>query len=77
MLHGIKQTDHRLLHDIQKYGCLFLCFAQVSPMIFSGDFGVLALNELWKKCIKEGIISGDLNGDGDCDLSVYFPHQPR
>lgn len=67
MLHRIKQTNPRFLKDIQKYGCLFLCFAQASPMIFSGDIGILTLNELWKKCIREGIISGDLNGDGDCD----------
>ena len=49
MLHGIKQTDRDLLRPIQKYGCLFLCFAQASPMIFAGEEGRKALNALWKE----------------------------
>lgn len=67
MLHGIKQNDSRLLRVIQKYGCLFLCFAQASPMIFSGDEGIKALNSLWLKAEKEGAITPDLNADGDYD----------
>ena len=34
MLKGIKQSDKELLPVIQDYGCLFLCFANASPMIF-------------------------------------------
>lgn len=67
MLHGIKQSDPRLLKVIQKYGCLFLCFAQASPMIFSGEEGIKALNNLWIKAEDEGAINGDLNKDGDYD----------
>ena len=67
MLKGIKQTDKRLLFVIQKYGCLFLCFAQESPMIFEGAKGIEALNFLWEKAMQEGAISSDLNGDGDFD----------
>lgn len=67
MLHGIVQSDKRLLRVIQQYGCLFLCFAQASPMIFSGEEGINALNALWKKAEDEGAVSGDLNRDGDYD----------
>lgn len=67
MLHGIKQTDPRLLKVIQKYGCLFLCFAQASPIVFEGEAGTRALNNLWLKAENEGIISRDLNKDGDYD----------
>lgn len=65
MLHGIKQTDSALLREIQEYGCLFLCFAQASPMIFSGEEGRRALNELWNFAMEQGYISGDINSDGD------------
>lgn len=67
MLYGIKQTDRDLLRPIQKYGCLFLCFAQVSPMVFAGEEGRKALNTLWKEAEERGYISGDLNKDGDYD----------
>ena len=67
MLNGIKQTDRDLLRPIQKYGCLFLCFAQASPMIFAGEEGRKALNALWKEAEERGYISGDLNKDGDYD----------
>jgi len=67
MLQGIQQTDKRLLKVIQKYGCLFLCFAYSSPMIFAGEEGIKALNLLWLKAEDEGVISGDLNRDGDYD----------
>lgn len=67
MLHGIKQTDRDLAKHIQKYGCLFLCFAQASPMIFAGEEGRKALNTLWNEAEERGYISGDLNKDGDYD----------
>lgn len=67
MLQGIRQTDKRLLTVIQKYGCLFLCFAHASPMIFAGEEGIKALNLLWRKAEDEGVVSGDLNKDGDYD----------
>jgi hypothetical protein len=67
MLKGIRQSDSRLSKDIQKWGCLFLCFANASPMIFEGSSGITALNKIWKEAVRKGYISGDLNRDGDCD----------
>ena len=55
MLHCIKQTDRDLLRPIQKYGCLFLCFAQASPMIFAGEEGRKALNAYGKRRKSEVI----------------------
>lgn len=67
MLRDIKQTDKELLPVIQKYGCLFLCFANASPLIFEGSDGCKALNKIWKEAEKKGYISSDLNHDGDYD----------
>ena len=67
MLNGIKQYDSRLLKVIQKYGCLFLCFAEQSPINFEWEEGIKKLNSLWKEATEKGIISDDLNGDGDYD----------
>lgn len=67
MLKGIKQSDKELLTVIQDYGCLFLCFANASPMIFEGSSGRKALNKIWKEAEKKGYISGDLNHDEDYD----------
>ncbi len=57
MLIEIKQTDKELLEPIQKYGCLFLCFAYSSPFNFEGELGRFALNHLWHKAIENSIIS--------------------
>lgn len=67
MLKGIKQSDRELLPIIQSDGCLFLCFAEVSPLIFEGSKGRQALNKIWNEATKKGYISGDLNHDGDLD----------
>lgn len=67
MLRDIKQTDKELLPVIQKYGCLFLCFANASPLIFEGSNGRKALNKIWTEAEKKGYISSDLNHDGDYD----------
>lgn len=69
MLKGIKQTDKELLPVIQDYGCLFLCFANASPLIFEGSSGRKALNKIWLEAEKKKYISGDLNHDGDYDDS--------
>lgn len=69
MLKGIKQSDKELLPVIQEYGCLFLCFANASPLIFEGRDGRKALNKIWTEAEKKGYISGDLNHDGDYDDS--------
>ena len=67
MLKGIKQSDKELLTVIQKYGCLFLCFANASPLIFEGSNGRKALNKIWQEAEKKGYISEDRNHDGDYD----------
>lgn len=67
MLKGIKQSDKELLPVIRKYGCLFLCFAYASPLIFEGTEGRKALNKIWLEAEKKGYISGDVNHDGDYD----------
>ena len=67
MLRDIKQTDKELLGVIQKYGCLFLCFANASPLVFEGNNGRKALNKIWLEAEKKGYISSDMNHDGDYD----------
>ena len=67
MLKGIKQSDKELLPVIQKYGCLFLCFANASPLIFEGSNGRKALNKIWQEAEKKDYISEDKNHDGDYD----------
>lgn len=67
MLKGINQTSPYLLPVIQSYGCLFLCFAESSPIVFEGREGCVTLNYIWQQAEKEGIITADLNKDGDYD----------
>ena len=57
MLRNIKQSDKGLIQDIQDVGCLFLCFAQVSPLVFEADEGIKALNKIWKEAKNKGYIS--------------------
>lgn len=67
MVRNIKQTDKRLLPVIRNWGCLFMCFAEVSPLIFDGAKGCEALNNIWLQATAKGYISGDINHDGDFD----------
>ena len=67
MLKGINQASAGLIKPIQSYGCYFLCFAEASPIIFKGDEGCQRLNGIWVKATALGIISGDINHDGDVD----------
>lgn len=67
MLKGINQADTRLLSVEQHYGCYFLTLAQASPIVFQGDEGCQRLNGIWAKAVDLGIISGDINHDGDLD----------
>lgn len=61
MLCGINQKTNGLLQEIKNEGCLFLCFAYISPMIFTGEEGVKALNRIWTKAKKDKVISSDNN----------------
>lgn len=67
MLININQKTSGLLPEIQKYGCLFLCFAEMSPFVFEGTHGISRLNSIWQEAVKDGVITGDLNTDGDVD----------
>ena len=67
MLKGIKQKDCRLLDVINKYGCLFLCFAEQSSIVFEGDVGCSKLNCIWATASAQGYITDDINKDGDFD----------
>ena len=59
MLVNIRQTDIELLENIRENGCLFLCFAEVSPLVFVEKNGRKALNKIWKEAVKKGYISED------------------
>ena len=61
MLKNIRQTDIELLENIRENGCLFLCFAEVSPLVFVEQNGRKALNKIWKEAVKKGYISEDDN----------------
>lgn len=67
MLKNINQAHPSLLHAIQSYGCYFLCLAEASPIVFKGEEGVQRLNGIWAKATEDGLISGDINHDGDVD----------
>lgn len=67
MLKGINQADPRLISPIQHYGCYFLTLAEASPIVFQGEEGCQRLNGIWVKATELGIISGDINHDGDVD----------
>lgn len=67
MLTGIRQYNLGLLKVIQKYGCLFLCFAEQSPIVFEKEEGIHRLNAIWEEAVDRGIISGDTDGDGNFD----------
>ena len=67
MLKGINQADPGLISPIQHYGCYFLTLAQASLIVFQGEEGCQRLNGIWVKATELGIISGDINHDGDVD----------
>ena len=67
MLKNIKQSDMLFIKPIRTYGCYFLCFAQASPITFKGEEGIQRLNGIWVKATEDGLISGDINHDGDVD----------
>jgi len=62
------QTDSQLDHYINKYGCFFMCICYwINWQINKIEPTYLELNAIWNNAIKLGIISGDLNHDGDMD----------
>jgi hypothetical protein len=57
------QTDKRHSQVIQNYGCLFKSIAYFSKK----DVSVEEQNIIWDILVRNGYITGDLNGDGDVD----------
>lgn len=59
MLCNINQKTEHLHPQIQSVGCLFLCMAYCSPLIFSGIEGCKALNYIWNKAKKLNFVDQD------------------
>lgn len=71
MLCNINQKTQGLLKEIRADGCLFLCFAYVSPLTFQGVDGICALNIMWEKAVKLGYINKEneiVNHNGVADI---------
>jgi len=63
-----RQTDLQLIGYIAKYGCFFMCMTYWLTLKTTGkELDYDFLNRLWMEAIKKGIISGDVNKDGDMD----------
>jgi hypothetical protein len=62
-MNKICQKDPALKPEIQKYGCYFLSILYHSPETLNARDA----NVVWDMCVRRGIITGDLNGDGDVD----------
>jgi len=62
------QTDLELIGYISKYGCFFMCMTYWITWKKKGiELGYDFLNIIWQTAIIKGIISGDVNNDGDMD----------
>lgn len=62
------QTDGALEHYINKYGCFYMDMCYWFKWQTSGSEPTYAfLNGTWEKAINDGVISGDVNHDGDFD----------
>lgn len=64
----IKQNNSAMPKSCQKYGCAFVTLARYRELIPAGRlWSTEELSAAWTGAIKSGIVSGDLNGDGDMD----------
>lgn len=64
------QTDIKLDHYINKYGCFFMCICYwINWQVNKKEPEYCELNAIWNNAINLGIISGDMNKDGDMDDS--------
>ena len=72
MLCGINQKTDGLLFAIRQEGCLFLCFAYASPLIFAGKEGVTTLNYLWEKAVDKGYINSQNEIVSHNDIASLF-----
>ena len=63
-----RQTDLWLIGYIGKYGCFFMCLVYYyARWLKMPELDYYELNDIWEKAIESGVISGDLNHDGDLD----------
>ncbi len=63
----IYQTDPRLPKAMQKYGCAFVSLAYYREKYMERPWTAEALAAAWEGAIACGLVSGDLNVDGDMD----------
>ena len=61
------QNDKTAPFDFQHYACLFSSLLYSRPASGGADWSIDEAVDAWKQCRALGIISGDLNGDGDYD----------
>jgi hypothetical protein len=62
-----RQTDLQLIGYIAKYGCFFMCMAYWLSLKKGHEVEYDYLSVIWQNAIAKGIISGDVNKDGDMD----------
>jgi len=62
-----RQNDPTAPFDFQHYSCLFTSLLYSRPALGGKDWAIDEAVEAWEQCRALGIISGDLNGDGDYD----------
>jgi hypothetical protein len=63
----IYQDDPRLNSEINHYGCYFMALAFYREHVLGEAWKPADLQAVWDKAKAEGVITGDLNGDGDED----------
>jgi hypothetical protein len=61
------QTDPGVPRDFHDYACLFSDCLAARPALGGADWSTDEAVAAWKLARSHGIISGDLNGDGDYD----------
>lgn len=66
----IYQNDPRIVTErpyLAKYGCAFISLAYFRDRFLGQPWKLEALISAWDRALKAGVISGDLNLDGDLD----------
>jgi hypothetical protein len=63
----IYQNTEKIDADAQKYSCLFNVIARAREVLCGRPWEIDEYNEYWRGAKAAGIISGDLNMDGDFD----------
>lgn len=63
----IYQNEAGIVEDAQHYSCLFNVIARAREFLAGRPWTVAQYNAAWLGAKEAGIISGDLNADGDFD----------